>query len=561
VLTAVPVDESLIASSVVSLLEPQCLRRQRAGSLFFLPFSLTTYLTMSSSSSSPASARRSTASPRRPLFSAAKTRAYLRMIAKAKNRLAAEQAVRVAATVPNTQASATFMSPDVRQQQTILREALFADQAMEASLAPIASEHNVVSSDKGPQAEERKQEASQPRGLSIRDKASLKTALPKWSRTGRGSSFFDYLRRLETQFRLYKVPVVDYPVMLSLLMEQDFQAVQWIEQELGEQVGNSMSWDVAKAKLLRHFERDDYVDQLQARYLACSQSPTETVQMFAERFSELCGQLGYADDNQATIDTFLGRLNSRSKSMFYSHRAIMLTDNPDWQVSSLHALIQLCTTLDVNRRAADTASESSAPSARGASGRGQQQQAMNGLKRSYHEAGLSDKATNLHCDHHPYATSHRTSECRQTQTRQTSAGQNSSMTHPARAPSDQSNIRCFQCNRIGHKADKCPDKAKGGPSPRTGPPTFNPSPQEFQQRAAPTVAGQRSVRSVMVGLEDDEQGLYDADADDGSGDKAAVGVQGMEVVPSQPAWSYQATRGRGRGRGGFFRGARGGHLV
>ena len=133
--------------------------------------------------------------------------------------------------------------------------------------------------------------------------------VPKW-RTGEWKQAVPYLNRLEHLFIADSIPESRWPVLLlkgvTVSAEADWIAVNIVQKGL--------SWSEAKKMFTEHFQVQSWSKELLSQYQSCSQSKSETVQAYSDRFRQLCSQLQYADDDIHVINHFRRGLSSGAQT-------------------------------------------------------------------------------------------------------------------------------------------------------------------------------------------------------------------------------------------------------
>ena len=264
---------------------------------------------------------------------------------------------------------------------------------------------------------------------SITTLARLSQMLPKWSKHSVCRTF---LERIEQVLSPSGLAEDVWPSIFMFVIE-DVSAAKWVRQNILAKE-DKMSWVQACAAFTSHFQSSDHSLTLRREYQLCKQGKYESVQSYADRFTELASQLGYEDDSSPIIDHFLLNLLGSMQQLYHQTLTVQRLTDPSFGLHSLHRVIEVCIQLDVaNKTGSLLHPVPMAPVASGSSATG----------------GKFKASQDKHCDLHPDARTHTTSECRVNAAR-TGAGPNSSV---------RATTVCYQCGEPGHLKPNCPHRA------------------------------------------------------------------------------------------------------
>ncbi len=107
--------------------------------------------------------------------------------------------------------------------------------------------------------------------------------VPKW-KSGEGTSVIPFLERFEQLCRAEGVNESRWPALLLKSVTHPAEA-GWVNKEI---VVAGLDWEQAKAKFFKHFEKTEYLEELERDYHQCRQGKSESVQLYADRFRQLC---------------------------------------------------------------------------------------------------------------------------------------------------------------------------------------------------------------------------------------------------------------------------------
>lgn len=171
------------------------------------------------------------------------------------------------------------------------------------------------------------------------------TDVPKW-----GSAEYRHAKPfLDRCEQLFTADHVDKKRWPSLLLKAvtDVGESAWIKRHI---VDANMEWNDAKVAFTAHFEQHSYNAQLKESYHSCRQKLKERVQKYADRYQNICFQLGYLDDSMFIIDKYINGLEQGIRKKYEEH-IFNLTSLSSAQVvqekcSSLRAVIDITLGLD-----------------------------------------------------------------------------------------------------------------------------------------------------------------------------------------------------------------------
>jgi hypothetical protein len=218
--------------------------------------------------------------------------------------------------------------------------------------------------------------------------------LPKWKTDFKQVKPF--LQRFEQILIADNVHESNWPRLLLHSVENVSEA-NWIKTNIVDAFPVSLSsWTQVKEVFTKHFGLHSYQTKLISDYEKCSQFKGETVQKYADRFTQLCDELSYQDDDALVIQHYIVGLlyPIQADLKKHLHLAKLANSNAAVTLDSLKSVIEL--TLDL------TLFDSSNQSNAGTSGT----KDRNDNKDD--NSGNKKKA----CKFHPDSTSHITAECR-----------------------------------------------------------------------------------------------------------------------------------------------------
>ena len=280
---------------------------------------------------------------------------------------------------------------------------------------------------------------------------SLGSLLPKWSHKTVCRTF---LQRTEQVLSTSVANPAEWnkAFVIQFADPSFVSQAQWIQDNI---VNKSLTWEQSKKVFSSHFELADFRVTLQAEYDACKQSKGESVQLYADRFSDICSQLGYLDDNELVIHHFVSHLNERLHQRYFDSIGQIQCTDPDFEIRSLTRAIAHCIKLEVSASRA-AASRYSNPDGSSSS-----------------SSGAAASVANKHCIYHPDSTSHSTANCRAVPASNklaaaasapassdvTSASSVLKTTGNSNVASWHDTATCRVCGQVGHISPNCPMKA------------------------------------------------------------------------------------------------------
>jgi hypothetical protein len=249
--------------------------------------------------------------------------------------------------------------------------------------------------------------------------------LPKWKNSSVCRPFLDQLSLLLPSSGL---PEDKWNQVFPYIVE-DLSAAKWITENI---INKGLDWATSKQVFTAHFQSSDYSVALEREYDDCKQGRNESVQHYADRFSDLCNQLGIEDDSKEAIRHFINHLNEAMLRDYHKATAVLRIKDKDYKIASLREAITVCIELDYAHRNTTAYSSAGSGSHHATSGSG------------------SGKDSNVkRCKFHPDSKSHSTAEC-QTGSFASHAGS------PNEAKQEQKsnkNPTCYSCGQTGHYAN------------------------------------------------------------------------------------------------------------
>ena len=215
-------------------------------------------------------------------------------------------------------------------------------------------------------------------------------ALPKWKVDQQHARQF--LLRYEQVLSSQNVPLNYWPRSLLIGVTNVTEA-SWVQTNI---VDANMAWKEAKELFTKHFGNYAYETDLVRRYESCVQRPKDTVQHYADYFTQLADQMNLADDNELVIQHFIEGLKPDPKQELKRQMHLEKRLKPDVQYTSLKEIIDLVlhlNSLDLN----------SAPKAGNRHGDD---------NKSSSSSSYSSPKKKLICKFHPDSHSHTTENCR-----------------------------------------------------------------------------------------------------------------------------------------------------
>ena len=273
-------------------------------------------------------------------------------------------------------------------------------------------------------------------------------SLPVWRKDYQYSR--EFLLRFEQLCTAADLPPDDWTKQL-IVSVPDVQESAWITKHI---IIPKLHWDQACLLFSKHFDRADLHVKLEADYASISQSNKESAQQYADRFCELCVQLGVLDGDGRAIAHFLNGLSRALRRKIDEQVNIckLITKHP-LDMSSLDAVIQMAIAFDFGGRHLQDDNKSSAAAA------------------THPGPGTRPnrgRASAGQCINHPYSTTHTTAECqadklpavpfRSTTVASSSSSSSSFGSSPQSASSVRGPVICHKCNQPGHYSNVCPQR-------------------------------------------------------------------------------------------------------
>lgn len=287
---------------------------------------------------------------------------------------------------------------------------------------------------------------------------SVLNNLPKWKVDYRHAKPF--LQRFEQVLTAANVDETNWPRLLLHSVENVSEA-QWIKVNI---VDEALEWTDAKELFTKHFGNYSYQMKVVNDYELCKQLKHESVQKYADRFTQLCDELGYDYTDKLVIQHFVMGLlpNVQADYRKHIHLAKLANNNSTINLDSLKAVIELTlelSVLDLNHQPHSSTTSDTSDS-----------------------KSSSPNKKKLYCKFHPDSTSHATAQCR-------SGGQHNSTNNNNNATNDNSgsdNKDKFKSNKNkpgGKKPPTC--YSCGGPHLSNDPscPNYNTYNKGIQTRA------------------------------------------------------------------------------
>jgi hypothetical protein len=268
-------------------------------------------------------------------------------------------------------------------------------------------------------------------------------ALPKWKVDLQHARQF--LLRYEQVLNSQNVPNSYWPRSLLLGVTNVTEA-SWVQTNI---VDANKSWLEAKELFTKHFGNYAYETDLVRRYESCVQRPKDTVQHYADYFTQLADQMNLADDNELVIQHFIEGLKSDAKQELKRHMHLEKRIKPSVQYNSLKEIIELVlhlNLLDLN----------SVP--KPSSGNRHNDDNNKANSSSSHSV-TSPKKNKLFCKFHPDSHSHSTVDCKTGGNKSTARedvkhSSNIQDNNQVRKPP----VKCWSCHATGHLSNDplCP---------------------------------------------------------------------------------------------------------
>jgi RNase H-like domain found in reverse transcriptase/Reverse transcriptase (RNA-dependent DNA polymerase)/Integrase zinc binding domain/Integrase core domain/Chromo (CHRromatin Organisation MOdifier) domain/Retrotransposon gag protein/Zinc knuckle len=330
--------------------------------------------------------------------------------------------------------------------------------------------------------------------------------LPKWRKDF--NFCHQFLKRFEQVVTAGSIPISDWPRLLLLCVE-DVQESEWIRMNI---VVANLNWKDASDLFIKHFEIHSYNDKIQSEYHFIRQKKNESVQHYADRFSDLCSQIGIADDDSSSITKFILGLNNDLSQKFKEQIRIAETFNfiagGKIELKSLKKVIEMAIALDFRSTASHYSGEN--------------------------KTGDKSDTQRKHCQFHPNATNHSWNNCRMNPKNHQSGDSKPS---GSSSGDNKKNIICYKCNQAGHIAPNCPQKNSSSSSSSSSTVVKQEKSTTFASAAsAPNnkPSFPSSVNAKSVTFADDE---HDGDSDRSDNDQINV----SKAVLPQPLREFDHT--------------------
>ena len=219
-------------------------------------------------------------------------------------------------------------------------------------------------------------------------------------------------------------------------VSEDFMVNDWVNRNI---IKSKPTFEEACDLFRQHFESAAASDLLAREYLTCAQKPHESVQAYADRFSNICARRGFKNEDDHAIEQFIEHLQPSVQKQYKTQVGLAEANGLSPKVSTLSEVIAYVIALEVAIKGVDVAARSPPTS-----------------------SSHSKK-----CIYHPTSTSHTTNDCRLKPNKPhhgtsnhhgTSFSKPKHQTHGHHSSSLNStaNVTCFKCNAKGHFANKCP---------------------------------------------------------------------------------------------------------
>ena len=291
--------------------------------------------------------------------------------------------------------------------------------------------------------------------------------LPKWDRNSSCRQFLEQIDLLMPSSGIIEDAVHKWNQVLPRLMlgENNVSAAKWVQANIIEP---KLDWEKSKELFTSHFQYAEHRETVKLEFRRCKQTKGESVQSYADRFTNLIAQLGFKADDPQTIDRFTDNLLPECLREFSKSVVVIKQSNSEFVINTLARVIDLCITIDVANRTADLQA-------------GATRQASNSSNQSNKSSGPAGGSKS--CIHHPGSTTHTTAECRKSGGQSTAAGSfkhqgGSFKQHGSNTNSKPAGNKsgCWTCGQPNHISPNCPMKqekgttaaAANGPSSSTG---------------------------------------------------------------------------------------------
>ena len=262
--------------------------------------------------------------------------------------------------------------------------------------------------------------------------------VPEWKKET-WKSVIPFLMRYEQVCKAEQVPESRWTTLLLKAVTNTAEA-DWVDKNIVEP---KLSWTDAKKEFAKHFKNQDYSDELIKEFARCRQGRQESVQLFSDRFDQLCTQLGYADDVVQVINQFelglseLAQKQTRARlstiKQINAHRAAEIR-------ASLKIFIEFCIEVDNDHSSNSSSSHISSSSS----------------SNSTHSSSQSHGSKKW-CNFHK-SSSHSSVECKSNKQELSKPTNNSTPTpSPSGGKLMTKDGRVVKCNNCGgnHYVNKC----------------------------------------------------------------------------------------------------------
>lgn len=279
--------------------------------------------------------------------------------------------------------------------------------------------------------------------------SSIITSLPKWKVDYKVAE--NFLARFEQLVTAGNIPQSQWPRLLLYCVDNVRQAA-WITDNILDAYPNTItSWSQVKEMFIKRFGNHSHTLKITGDYEACKQQKNESVQNYADRFTQLCNELGYLDDNKLVIQHYISGLSNISQVQYRQQlQTVKLANNgTPVKQDSLKEVIDLTLALSLvdfnfaNNKDNDPSDSSQA------------------------DAKSSGNKKKLHCKYHPDSITHSTAQCRlnpQNNNNPTTSNDSSSGSgnenKPTKFNSKGKPVKCHTCGGPHYANDpSCPKKS------------------------------------------------------------------------------------------------------
>jgi RNase H-like domain found in reverse transcriptase/Integrase core domain/Chromo (CHRromatin Organisation MOdifier) domain/Integrase zinc binding domain/Reverse transcriptase (RNA-dependent DNA polymerase)/Retrotransposon gag protein len=219
---------------------------------------------------------------------------------------------------------------------------------------------------------------------------SILNNLPKWKVDYKHAKPF--LQRFEQVLTAANVDETNWPRLLLHSVENVSEA-QWIKINIVD-FKPTLKWSEAKDVFTKHFGNYSYHMKVVSEYESCKQLKHESVQKYADRFTQLCDDLCYDYTDKLVIQHFIMGLlpNVQADYRKHIHLAKLANNNSNINLGSLRDVIELTlelSLLDLNHQPHSSTTSDTSDS-----------------------KNSSPAKKKLYCKFHPDSTSHTTAQCR-----------------------------------------------------------------------------------------------------------------------------------------------------